>query len=329
MKCFCCGKTLPEKCSPEEVNAGWHKACIKKFFGTTKLPIIDISEAMLEQIAIESTTKGYTVPGVQKKLSLHLTQDNNPRLTLVNYPTGYILKPQTTEYRALPEAEYLVMRMAAATRIKTVPFALVRISSEDDRLAYITKRIDRVMHGEKTDLLAMEDFCQLENRLTADKYKGSYERCMKVIEKYSADSGLDMADMFLRIVFSFVVGNSDMHLKNFSLVETEAGSNRYHLSEAYDMLPVNVIIPADSEEMALALNGKKRNIRRKDFLNLAETAGILRKSAEKMINKVVELEDVYVEYCRNSYLPSDMKERLEKLIQKRIAVLKAKENKGV
>lgn len=81
-----------------------------------------LSKEVLNQIAIDNTNKGFTVPGVQKKLSLHLSEEDNPRLTLVNYPTGYILKPQTDEYAALPEMEYLVMQMAEASGIKTVPY---------------------------------------------------------------------------------------------------------------------------------------------------------------------------------------------------------------
>lgn len=323
MKCLCCGKDFDERATQEEIAMEWHRSCLKKFFGTKNMPDVDISASVLEQLAIESTSKGYTVPGVQKKLSLHLSVEdrNRPRLTLVNYPTGYILKPQTEEYRALPEAEYLVMSMARATKIKTVPFALVRVPSSDNQFAYITKRIDRVKKAKKVQMLAMEDFCQLENRLTFDKYKGSYERCAKVVLNYSQSAGLDVADLFLRIVFSFAIGNSDMHLKNFSLIETAEGSEVYQLSDAYDMLPVNVIMPQDKEQLALTLNGKKQNIRRKDFLIFADTCGLNRKSAEKMMEKIVALKDTYIDMCRESYLPDDMKESFEALICERIAVL--------
>ena len=136
MNCLCCGKPLH---SGDE--SGWHKACIKKFFGTNRLPEIEIDDKTLELLAIETTSNGFTVPGVQKKLSLHLLSDSsNPRLTLVNYPTGYILKPQVAEYEALPESEQLVMSMADAAGISTVPHGLIR---SGDGLAYITKRVDR------------------------------------------------------------------------------------------------------------------------------------------------------------------------------------------
>lgn len=320
MRCLCCGRPLSEIPAAHEA-AEWHSACIKKFFGTKEFPDIDLTEENLEKLALESTNKGYTITGVQKKLSLHLTEGVEPRLTLVNYPTGYILKPQTREYRALPEAEFLVMQMARATAIKTVPFALLRMNSAGGELAYITKRIDRRKSGKTTAMLAMEDFCQLENRMTADKYKGSYERCAKVIDAYSAFGGLDKSDLFLRIVFSYAVGNSDMHLKNFSLIETAEASGIYRLSDAYDMLPVNVIIPEDTEELALTLNGKKRNIRRSDFLTFARTVGVSHEAAERIIQRVVSLAETYGRLCRESYLPEDMKTALEELIVTRISTL--------
>ena len=265
-------------------------------------------------MVIDNTNRGFTVPGVQKKVSLHLSHEDNPRLTLVNYPTGYILKPQTDEYTALPELEYLVMQMAQASGIKTVPYALLRLHTQDNAFAYITRRIDRADNR----MLAMEDFCQLDGRLTEDKYRGSYERCGKIISKYSSANGLDMTELYLRIVFSFAVGNSDMHLKNFSLIETAEKSGKYVLSAAYDMLSTNVVLPADQEQLALTINGKKRNIRKKDFFVFAETIGITQKSAEKMIDKIVKLKDRYIVMCRESYLPAHMKTALESLIEQRM-----------
>lgn len=315
MNCFCCGKPLKT-----DNDNGWHKACIKRFFGIAHIPEIEIDEKTLESLAAQSISKGLTVPGVQKKLSLHLSTDNhNPHLTLVNYPTGYILKPQMREFECLPEAEQLVMTMADATGISTVPHALIK---SGDNLAYITKRIDRLFGKTDIKMLAMEDFCQLDLRVTADKYKGSYERCAKVIGRYSSQIGLDMAELFMRLVFSFVVGNSDMHLKNFSLIETGEASNTYVLSPAYDLLPVNVIMPEDTEEFALALNGKKTHIRKKDFFVFAEECGISKASAEKMIAKIVSKKPKYIDMCNGSLLPDHLKERFAELIEQRCNVLK-------
>ncbi len=319
MKCLCCNKPLSVSATTYELSVQWHEKCIKSFFGTNILPELDISKQAVQLLAIESTSKGYTVPGVQKKISLHLTEEKKPRLTLVNYPTGYILKPQTEEYENLPEAEYLIMQMAKATGIKTVQFALINLSKQ---YAYITKRIDRVKQKDVVKMLAMEDFCQLEERLTQDKYKGSYERCAKVITRYSNRPLFDLSELLLRLVFSFVVGNSDMHLKNFSLIETSEGSNEYILSEAYDMLPVNTIIPQDNEQFALTINGKKKNIHKNDFLVFAKTIGLSQIVVEKIIKNVVSKEETYLTMCDDSYLPQEMKNALKGLIKNRINTLK-------
>lgn len=325
MKCLCCGREISAKAALQERETQWHFSCVRKFFGTNSLPELDISESALTRIAAESTNRGFTVPGVQKKMSLHLTTDGDkPRLTLVNYPTGYILKPQTEQYEALPEAEYLVMQLAEKTGIATVPHALIRTTGTNAATAYITKRVDRVLPTKKDPtlkLLAMEDFCQLEQRLTENKYQGSYERCAKVVTRYSVQPGLDLSELFLRVVFSFVVGNSDMHLKNFSLIETASGSQNYILSGAYDMLPVNAILPNDDEQLALTVNGKKHNIRRNDFLKFAEVSGISRGAATKMIRKILSMKDSYLCMCEGSCLPDHLKERIRLLIEERINVL--------
>ena len=314
MNCLCCGKPLR---TPDET--GWHKACIKRFFGTTKLPEIEIDDKTLNLLATETTNKGFTVPGVQKKLSLHLVSDRRkPRLTLVNYPTGYILKPQVAEFEALPESEQLIMTMADMAGISTVPHALIKGNAG---LAYITKRVDRNLTDDKIEMLAMEDFCQLDLRLTEDKYRGSYERCAKIIKQYSSRVGIDMAEFYIRLVFCFIVGNSDMHLKNFSLIETAEGSGEYVLSPAYDLLPVNANMPADKEQFALAMNDKKMNIRKGDFLKFADTCGIARQTAEKLIENLVKLTPKWLAMCENSLLPDELKDRLKKIIIKRTEVL--------
>lgn len=314
MKCLCCGKTLRT-----ENESGWHKSCIKNFFGTTKLPQIEMNESTLESLAIESTSKGFTVPGIQKKLSLHLLSERGtPRLTVVNYLNGYILKPQVDRFKALPESEHLVMCMADAVGISTVPHALIQ---NGNTYAYITKRIDRIFYKDRVEKLAMEDFCQLDYRLTRDKYHGSYEQCGKIIKRFSERSKLDLSELFIRIVFFYITGNSDMHLKNFSLIEMAVGSMQYVLSAAYDLLPVKVIMPEDEEDFALALNGKKTNIRRKDFFLFAENIGITTDTAQKIIAQIVAQKDKLQLMCMESYLPNHLKTSFSELIEKRCSVL--------
>lgn len=216
MRCLCCGKTITENASTREKEWCWHKKCVKKFFHTDELPVLDITKEQLEILADETVNEGLTVPGVQKKLSLHLSTDMQSRLTIVDYPTGYILKPQTEDFENMPEYEDLAMRLVEIMGIQTVPHALIKL---DHEYAYITKRIDREITEENVNLYAMEDFCQLSRRLTQDKYKGSYENCGRIVKRYSSMPGLDLTEMYLRVAAAFVVGNSDMHLKNFSLIE--------------------------------------------------------------------------------------------------------------
>ena len=314
MNCLCCGKPIVS-----DSVSGWHKSCIKHFFGTTDIPDISISNEKILQFVNENVEKGLTVPGVQKKLSFRLySERNKKRLTIVNYPTGYILKPQVDNYRALPESEQLVMCMADVCGIATVPHALLY---SGESYVYITKRIDRLFLKEKVSLLAMEDFCQLDLRQTRDKYKGSYECCAKIVRRYSCKKMFDETELFMRLIFCYVVGNSDMHLKNFSLLETGEGSGEYSLSPAYDLLPVNVIMPEDREELALTINGKKNNIHKKDFLEFAFSCDISRNAAEKMISSIVSKKEQLISMCKESLLPSDMKISLEELIEKRCEML--------
>ena len=317
MKCLCCNKEI----KGTDVN-GWHKACIKRFFGTSELPEIELTDEKLRSLADETINKGLTVAGVQKKLSLHLTTGSNPRLTIVDYPTGYILKPQADNFRCLPESEFIVMQMAHAAGISTVPCALLKAG---EGYAYITSRIDRIAAGKEYPtgvMLAMEDFCQLDGRMTQDKYRGSCERCAKIIQKYSSRAGLDMTELFVRLVFCYITGNSDMHLKNFSLIEDKPESGQYILAPAYDLLPVNVIMPEDTEAFAIPINGKKNNLHRNDFLNFAEGTGIERKTASKLIDRLISQKMLFKQMNDESLLDMDLKERFSKLIETRCEMLR-------
>lgn len=284
--------------------------CKPDFFGLKELPVIDIGKETLEDLARESSNLGFTVPGVQKKISLHLSDEGSSRLTLVGHPAGYILKPQTEDFDQLPESEDLVMDIAEMMGVRVVPHGLIEI---DGKWAYIAKRIDR-LNG---DLYAMEDFCQLSGRLTRDKYRSSYERCAGIIKKYSAMSGFDMSEFYLRLLVCFVSGNSDMHLKNFSLIERAPGKREYVLSSAYDLLPVNVIMPEDKEETALTLNSKKSRLKRKDFISFAETVGLNNKAAVNMIESVISKADAAVTMCEESCLNPELKNKMTALIEER------------
>lgn len=318
MRCLCCNKIIPDSASPEEKSWQWHRKCVHRFFGTDTLPEIDLSEDSLKKLVDHAVAEGLTIPGVQKKMSLHLTAGSHARLTLVNYPTGYILKPQTNEYANLPEYEHMAMQMAELVRIPTVPHALIGIHGH---YAYITKRVDRFIQGDSVKMFAMEDFCQLSGRLTRDKYRASYENCGKIIKRYSSYPGLDLSEMFLRVLFSYLIGNSDMHLKNFSLREETPSSRVFHLSEAYDMLSVNLILPTDKDETALTVNGKKRNLQKKDFLKLAANCEIPDKASIKIISNFLKEKERLISCCRESYLSKEQQDDVIRLIETRAKVL--------
>ena len=288
--------------------------CDAKFFGSAGIPVIDLSKTSLVSLAEKSAGMGLTVPGVQKKLSLHLSDEDLARLTLIGLPAGYILKPQSDDFRELPEAEDLAMDIADAMGVRTSPHGLIELDGE---LAYITKRADR-REGES---YAMEDFCQLSGRLTEDKYKGSYERCAKIIKEYSLMPGFDLSEFFLRLAVCFATGNSDMHLKNFSLIEMHPGKRDFVLSPAYDLLPVNLVMPEDTEETALTLNGKKSKLSGDDFLALASNIGMNQKSAENILSNVVKHKADALNLISTSYISDDMKQTFTELVEERISRL--------
>ncbi len=314
IRCLCCDREIVNPAEYES-SVRWHKRCIKVFWGTDVIPDIDCSEEELERLANLTVNQGLTVPGVQKKLSLHLdTSDRTPKLTIVDHPTGYILKPQSKEYDCLPEAEFLSMKMAEVVRIQTVPNALIRIGEE---YTYITKRVDR----DSGKMFAMEDFCQLSGRMTEDKYRSSYENCGRVIKEFSRNIGIDISELYYRLLFCFLTGNSDMHLKNFSLLEDNPGSRVFALSPAYDLLPVNIVLPQDTEEMALTLNGKKRKIKRNDFMAFADNLGLNSKAAGGLIRELLNHIPTLMEHIDRSYVSDTMKDGLKELIEKRADAL--------
>ena len=190
----------------------------------------------------------------------------------------FILKPPTQPYPGLPEVEDATLRLAEAAGLRTVPHSMIRLKSGE--LAYITRRIDRTRAGK----VAMEDFGQLTGRLTEDKYRGSLEQAGKAIRTFSDQPGLDSVDFFELVVFCFLTGNADMHLKNFSLWRPAPGN--IQLAPAYDLVATRLVLPSDPEESALALNGKKKNLRRKDFDALAASLGLTDKVRDNAYAKL-------------------------------------------
>lgn len=283
-----------------------------QFFGTKEIPQLNYTSNDLEKLAIQVIQDQTSLTGVQPKLSLHLNEyEGSQRLTIVGLWGGFICKPQTLQFEQMPETEDLTMHLAELARIDVVPHTLIRMA--DDALCYLTRRIDRTATGEK---IAMEDMCQLTERQTEHKYKSSYERIAKAIGQYSSIPKMDITNYFEVILFSWITGNNDMHLKNFSLYEPNDGMIR--LAPAYDLINAAILNPKDDEELALTLNGKKKKLKHSDFIAAGLTMGLERKTIERLILKYAKLFPKMYTVINNSFLNEELKNKYIELLKERL-----------
>jgi serine/threonine-protein kinase HipA len=307
-KCLLCYEYL------EDDRLLYHPLCSKKFFGKAEPPVIPYKLNELEKLAKKVIRSHITVPGVQAKLSLNLERRGKQvnYLTLVGLWGNYILKPPVARFPQMPEIEDLTMHLASFFKIGTVPHGLIPLQSGE--LAYITKRIDRIPDGIK---LPMEDMCQLTGRLTEDKYKGSMEQVARAITKHSSNSLFDVIRFFEMAVFSFLTGNADMHLKNFSLICTP--DEQMQLTPACDMLSTRLLIPesADAEEMALTLNGKKSNFKYADFEKFSGAIGLNQKQLENSFKRFKQNLPYALKFIEKGMLSEKTSEEFRDLIQER------------
>lgn len=307
-RCLYCYKELGEG------HKDFHPNCARKFFGTADAPLLEYRREDLDALAAQIIQAQTSLTGVQPKLSLNLYKhEGSNRLTIVGLWGDFIFKPQTDTYPELPENEDLTMHMAEVARIKVVPHSLIRLA--DSTLGYITHRIDRTKKGEKID---MEDLCQLTLHPTEYKYKSSCEQIAKTIVAYSSMPKLDLVNFMQVLLFSFITGNNDMHLKNFSLYRPK---KLYQLTPAYDLLNVAIVNPKDKEELALTLNGKKSRLKLSDFLKASATMGIEENVTMHLIASMKNALPAWTELINNSFLSKDMKEAYLELIDKRIKAL--------
>lgn len=308
-RCLYCYKQLAES------ETDYHASCSRKIFGQKTPPELPFDETQMEELAMKVVRSQITITGVQPKISLEITtglNKNEPkRFTIVGLWGGYILKPPTEQYRHLPEIEDLTMHLAALAKISVVPHSLIRLKS--GKLAYITKRIDRY----KNEKMQMEDMCQLTEKLTEDKYHGSYEQIARTILRYSTNPGLDVINFFEQVLFSFITGNSDMHLKNFSLITQPVIGPI--LTPAYDLVATVLVNPADDEDLALTLNGKKKKIRRKDFIAAFNNLKLDIRQQENIFKKMEKARNSWIAFIDISFLSDDFKALYKQLIAERFA----------
>lgn len=308
-KCLYCNKEL----LPGELD--FHASCAKKFFGVSPAPTLDYTRADMDSLAAELIQSQTTLTGVQPKISLHLNEHKgSSRLTVVGLWGGYILKPQTEMYPFLPEIEQLTMCLAEQFGIQVVPHSLIRM--KDGELCYITRRIDRTSLGDK---IPMEDLCQLSERQTEYKYKSSYEQVAKVIRKFSSVPEMDLTRYYELLIFCWLTGNNDMHLKNFALYNPTG--DEFRLTPAYDLLNAVIVNPRDIEELALTLNAKKRKIKKEDFVQAMQKSGISDKVIDNIFRRVIKKFAEWQPIIQQSFLPPEFQEAYWELVKERLGRL--------
>lgn len=303
-KCYACYQ-------PSEHSA-IHKECCRSMFGRDSIPELKTTLEEIETFAQSFIKERVAVTGVQKKLSLYLEDRAPERFTIVGTLQGnYILKPPSPEYDQLPELEDVTMNMAKEIGLVTAAHSLIPMA--DGVLAFIVKRFDRVSGRKK----AQEDACQLAQLTTERKYRSSHEKLGKIIKKYSSYPGDDALKLFEVAIFSFLTGNADMHLKNFSLLEEKPG--KYRLSPAYDLVPTRLLLSSreDPEELALSLNGKKNKLTLEDFYSLGTTMSISQKAMNNALSKIEKRLGPMNEWIEKSFLSESKKQTYLDLIQSR------------
>ncbi len=290
----------------------FHEKCSLEFFGTSSPPALGYSLDQMDELAENVVKRSVAVPGVQPKLSMTVVNPSieNPanRLTVVGAMGGnYIFKPPSDRFEEMPENEHLTMRIAESFGIRVVPSSLIRLASGE--VSYITKRIDRSPKGEKIHMLDMFQVTE-----AVDKYKSSMEKVGKALHRYSANTMLDQIFFLELALFAFLTGNNDMHLKNFSMIESPSG---WILSPAYDLLNVAIIIPGDTEELALTLAGKKHKLTKVHFETLAKGLHLTEKQTRSVFNRMSENKSSAITWIRKSFLSQAKKTAYEALLERR------------
>lgn len=305
---------------PLEIESDFHEKCSYEFFGTRTSPDLDYSLGQMDELAKNVVERSVAVPGVQPKLSLSLIKEikeqSKTRLTVIGALGGeYIFKPPSDRFAEMPENEHLTMRIAASYGIRVVPSSLIRLSSGE--LSYITKRVDRREGGEKIHMIDMFQITE-----AFDKYKSSMEKIGKALGAYSSNTLLDKIFYFDLAVFCFLTGNNDMHLKNFSMIEIPSG---WALSPAYDLLNVSIVLPEDSDELALTLGGKKKKLKREHFEALGEGLGLTPNQIKSSFKRMMKNKSEAFTWIDRSFLSKEMKIAYREVLESRYKQLKLME----
>ena len=294
-KCLVCFDPIDS-----DAPSDYHRRCAVRLFESSAAPAVDLDPGSLAEAGLSLLRASGAVTGVQKKLSVDLPPGEKRRLTLRALGGRYILKPPADDYPLLPENEAFCMELSARLGYPTAAHGLARL--KDGSLAYLSRRFDRPKDGIK---ISQEDFCQLCLRPSADKYKGSLEAAAKALA-YSSQAGLDAVRFLQLNLLSWLMGNADMHLKNFSLYRPIPWL--WQLTPAYDLVSTALAIPGDQEETALTLNGKKARLSKADWQILAQKLGIGSKVFEQLIRRINGAWPQVEVLCKASFLTAEQQD---------------------
>lgn len=270
---------------------------------------LDNTAAEQRQQALDRAGK-MSIQGIQLKLSAVLKVSEG-RFEVVDRNGRFILKPPSPDYPELPENEDLTMRLAEVVGIEVPLHGLIH--ARDGSLTYFIKRFDREGRQERTPL---EDFAQLSGASRETKYESSMEKVAAIVERFCTFPAIERVKLFERTLFSFLIGNEDMHLKNFSLISRDG---RVDLSPAYDLLNSTIALKNPKEEMALPIHGKKSKLTRNDlFKYFAEerlqiNGRILNELAERFKTAF----PVWDELIADSFLSSEGKVSYSEVLKER------------
>lgn len=251
-----------------------------------------------------------SIQGIQPKLSVRLNLKQQV-FEVVDAGGNYIIKPQHERYVDLPQNEDLTMKLAKTAGIEVPPHGMVY--SKDGSLSYFIKRFDRLPKGGK---VALEDFAQLAGLNRQTKYDYAMEKIVAIIEIHCTFPAVEKVKLFKLVLFNYLVGNEDMHLKNYSLIRVEG---KIQLSPAYDLINTTIAVKGASEEIALTLAGKKKNLEKSDFFRYfaRQRLGLSDSSINGVVGDLRAGIEKWPGIIDVSFLSPDLKEKYSNLFRER------------
>jgi serine/threonine-protein kinase HipA len=278
----------------------------RRLIGLQDLPF---TAGELRREALARATK-MSIQGLQPKLSAVLNVPEQ-RFDIVDLGGQYILKPPIPDYPEVPENEDVTMRMAEAAGVEVPMHGM--IYTADGALCYFIRRFDRVGQAGKR---AVEDFAQLLGYTRETKYDSSLEQVIGVINRYCTFPVVERLKLFRRVLFAFLCGNEDMHLKNFSVIVRD---NKVELSPAYDLVNTTIVLANPQEEMALPLAGKKSNIKRDTLLEYfaRDRLELTQRAIDSVLGDVRTARPQWADLLDRSFLREDLRMAYEEVLVER------------